>query len=150
MIYLNDDFGLQNDAKADEYLSKAYRQEFPEMTKVAQALLSDGSGALTNFPKLAKAMADMPLEQGEDGQLAWPRDEMEVITVTSPPLETVLREQLISYRRPVKTTGTRFTGKRCAERVACFASDGVEGMSDYSFLFISYSRIGTGGGNGRL
>ena len=144
MVYMSPEFGKQDDKLADSYLAKAYQQKHPEMVRVAKALMSEGKPNIQDFPELAAAIEDEPLVKSASGELNWPQDEMEVITVTSPPLETVLREQLVTYRRPVKTTGTRFSGKRCAERVSCFASDGVEGAADYTFLHISYNRASSG------
>lgn len=144
MIYFDAKYGRQDYALADEYFADAYQQRFPEVAKVALYVQQENEISPQSFPKLMAELQQSPLMASRDGSISWPKDEMEVITVTSPPLETVLREQLVTYRRPVKTTGTRFTGKSCAERTQCYASDGVEGMADYTFLFVNYNRAASG------
>ncbi|NMP33202.1 sel1 repeat family protein [Thalassotalea sp. M1531] len=144
MIYFDESFGKQEFQLADKYLAAAYKQRYKEVAKIALFIKQDDEIPAKFFPKLLAAMNAVPLLESANGNITWPQDEVEVITVTSPPLETVLREQLVTYRRPIKTTGTRFTGKSCAERTSCYASDGVEGMADYSFLTISYNRAASG------
>ena len=146
MVYFDESFGKQDYKLADKYFADAYKQKFGEVAKVATYIEQENDVSIKSFPLLAKAMEEYPLAKANDGSITWPQDEMEVITVSSPPLDTVLRDQLVRYRRPIKTTGSRFTGKSCAQSVSCYGTDGVEGMSDYSFLFVNYNRAASGGG----
>ena len=87
-----------------------------------------------NFPDLSSMFAKQPLIKNENGSLVWPQDGTEVITITSPPVEEMLSEQLVLYRRPAKALGSRLPNSQCKNQFGCYSTSGPEGLSDFPFI----------------
>lgn len=136
IAYLSKDFGLHNLEKADSYLAKSYQENHPDMPAVIE--LIQASYALTeeSFPDLTSALANQPLVENKNGSLVWPKGETEVITITSPPVEEVLTQQLVLYRRPAKALGSRLPNSQCKNQFGCYSTLGLEGLTDFPFIRI--------------
>ena len=118
-IYYNNQFTPQNFTLADKFLSKAYQQRHPEMPVVIQNIKAKISLDQSSFPLLFQKLIETPLIIGSNGMSQWPEDGMEVITITSPPLTQLFDESLLTFRRPVTTTGSRIPGLSCGQIVGC-------------------------------
>ena len=122
-IYYNNQFTPQNFALADQYLSKSYQQRHPQMPKVISNINAKVSLDNKNFPLLSQGLAETPLVVSE-GVSQWPENEMEVLTITSPPLAQILDKNLIAFRNTITNTGSRIPGKSCGEIIGCNQSLG--------------------------
>lgn len=118
-IYYNNQFTPQNFTLADKFLSKAYQQRHPEMPVVIQNIKAKISLDQSSFPLLFQKLIETPLIIGSNGMSQWPEDGMEVITITSPPLTQLFDESLLTFRRPVTTTGSRIPSLSCGQIVGC-------------------------------
>jgi tetratricopeptide (TPR) repeat protein len=145
MVYYNNQFAPQNFTLADKYLSKSYQQRHPQMPAVITNIKAKVSLDQTSFPLLFKELAETPLVVSDTGINPWPADEMEVITITSPPLTQILDENLVAFRRAITATGSRLPGKSCSELVGCYQSIG-RGLSGFppGFMMIT-DATGLGG-----
>jgi hypothetical protein len=124
IIYYNNQFTPQNFVLADKYLSKSYQQRHLKIPAVIGNIKANVSLDNSNFPLLFEELNKTPLLVANDGAIQWPEDEIEVITITSPPLTKILTENLIAYRRAITTTGSRIPGKSCGEIIGCLQSLG--------------------------
>ena len=143
LIHYDNIYQRRDLAKVDKYLSAAYDQmhrQVPEAIKHIKAAMPITE---QSFPLLAKAMNKVTLIKDVNGELVWPEDEMEIITVTSPPLTETFYKQLMSFRRGTKSTGTRFRGKSCLERLEC-AQMKIDGANEFWLIFTNGFSGGTG------
>lgn len=124
IIYYNNQFTPQNFVLADKYLSKSYQQRHLKIPAVIGNIKANVSLDNSNFPLLFEELNKIPLLVANDGAIQWPEDEIEVLTITSPPLTKILTENLIAYRRAITTTGSRIPGKSCGEIIGCLQSLG--------------------------
>ncbi|REL34462.1 tetratricopeptide repeat protein [Thalassotalea euphylliae] len=134
IAYLSKGFGLHDLVKADSYLAKSYQDNHPDMPAVIELIQTSQPITAENFPDLSLALANQPLAKNENGRLVWPHDETEVITITSPPIEEVLTEQLVLYRRPAKALGSRLPNSQCKNQFGCYSTSGAEGLLDFPFI----------------
>jgi TPR repeat protein len=119
-LFINDKLVPKNLPKADLYLSKAYKQKdkrLPELLESINESLNENS---SSFPKLMAAMNKKPLVKNKNNNLAWPKSHMEVITISAAPIGTRFDEQLVTFKRRKKTTGSKLQGKTCDEQVSCY------------------------------
>ncbi|NMP33204.1 sel1 repeat family protein [Thalassotalea sp. M1531] len=136
MIYLDDEYGVKNLAKADKHFTKSYKRKYKQMPKVveyveAQKLMNEKS-----FPSFYAEVNKKPLVKTKDGSLSYHDDNVEVITITSPPLETTFNKQIMDFRKAIKATGTRFHGKSCAQRLTCMQRADIADVTDFHLLFL--------------
>ncbi|MFD2165927.1 tetratricopeptide repeat protein [Thalassotalea euphylliae] len=136
MLYFDKQYKSRDLAKADSYFEKAYREKYEQMPTVVQFIEQEMPISAQSFPKLFEAMNEVPLHKGKDGALSFPSDGVEVITVTSPPLEQSFHKQLMDFRKAIKSTGTRFLGKTCLERLTCMQRADIADATDFNFLFL--------------
>lgn len=118
-IYYNNQYTPQNFALADKYLSKSYQQRHQKIPTVIRNIKASVSLDESNFPLLFQKLIETPLVVGSNGVSQWPEDEMEMITITSPPLTQLLNADLISFRRAITTTGSRIPGLSCSQTIGC-------------------------------
>ena len=148
-IYYNNQFTPQDFALADKYLSKSYQQRHPKIPEVITNIKAKVSLNNSNFPLLLKELNKTPLIVSNDGAIQWPEEEMEVLTITSPPLTKILAENLIAYRRTVTNTGSRIPGKSCGEIIGCNQSLGRD-LSGFSpGMLMVVDATGSGGVSAR-
>ena len=146
-IYYNNQFTPQNFALADKYLSKSYQQRHPKIPAVITNIKAKVSLDNSNFPLLFQELAETPLVVTNDGAIEWPEEEIEVLTITSPPLTQLLNENLIAFRRAITTTGSRIPGKSCGEIIGCNQSLGrdLSGFSPGMLMIVDATGAGGGG-----
>ena len=130
-IYYNNQFAPQNFALADKYLSKSYQQRHPQIPTVVKNIKAKVSLDNINFPLLYQELTKTPLIVKNNGVIEWPEEEIEVVTITSPPLTQLLTENLVAYRRAITSTGSRIPGKSCGEIIGCDQSLGRD-LSGFS------------------
>ena len=133
-VYLTTEFGLQDLHKADYYLAKAYKLEHPDIPQLLVSLshLYPDSFA-AQFPLLEAVYENSPLIVN-DGKLTWPHTKhMEVIEVEGYAPETLFELQLSSYRRPVKSLGSRLNGYSCEKTVGCYQVGNMQELGDFLF-----------------
>ena len=118
-LYINDKVIAKNSEKADFYLAKAYKQKEKRLPELLDSLSESIKENASSFPKLTAIMNQQPLIKNADNNLAWPESDMEVITITSMPLLTAFDEQIATFKRRKKTTGSKLQGKTCDEIVSC-------------------------------
>jgi len=135
MIYVDDQYGKKNLTKADTHFVNSYKRKYKQMPKVVQYLEQKNMFNSQSFPQLYALLNDQPLAKSSDGTLAYHQDNIEVITITSPPLEASFNSQLADFRKAIKSTGTRFLGKTCAERLTCMQRADIADATDFYFLF---------------
>jgi hypothetical protein len=119
-LFINDKLIAKNLPKADLYLSKAYKQKDKRLPELLESINESLNKNSASFPKLLAAMQKRPLVKNKDNNLTWPKSHMEVITVSSAPLTTIFDEQLVTFKRRKKTTGSRLQGETCDEQVGCY------------------------------
>ena len=136
MMYLDEKYGVQDLALADEHFAKSYDRKYEQMPNVIKFITEKYETPEKAFPALYGTMNDKPLVTKKDGELAWYDDGVEVITITSPPLEKTFNRQLISFRKAIKSTGTRFKGKTCTERLTCMQRAEIADSTDFANLFL--------------
>ncbi|WP_448211121.1 tetratricopeptide repeat protein [Colwellia sp. MEBiC06753] len=137
MIYFDKKYDNRNLAKADDYFAEAYLDKHEQMPTVVKYIEAEMPITEQSFPKLFAAMNDLPLETAKDGSLMFPKSRMEIITITSPPLEQTFNRQLVDFRKAIKSTGTRFQGKTCTERLTCMQRADIADSTDFNNLFLS-------------
>ncbi|WP_448551174.1 tetratricopeptide repeat protein [Thalassotalea montiporae] len=146
VLHFNNQFIEQDLAISDSYLIRAYREEHPKIPEVINALERQGLFNQTNFPMLFATTLTDKLEKNAQNEFVWPKDEdIEVITVTSPPITDILDQQLLSYRKHIKTTGSRLKGKQCATSIGCHIAIGRQGLEGFPSSFLGV-RDATGSG----
>ena len=136
-LYINDKVIAKNLEKADFYLAKAYKQKDKRLPELLDSISESLEKNTSSFPKLTAIMNKKPLVKGADNNLAWPESHMEVITITSVPLTTVFDEQIATFKRRKKTTGSKLQGKTCAENVGCYQAKLNRQSIDTFFLITS-------------
>ncbi|MFD2165137.1 tetratricopeptide repeat protein [Thalassotalea euphylliae] len=136
ITYYNKDFGAFNQEKADIYLAKAYEQRHHDMPTVIDYIQEREEITPDKFPLLHKALTKTPLAK-QNNISEWPSDEVEVITVTSMPLKAALDQQIISFRKPAKSLGSRLPTKSCQDSMGCYVTWGIDGLNDFPFLTIN-------------
>jgi hypothetical protein len=143
-IYYNNQFTPQNFALADKYLSKSFQQRHPQMPAVISNIQAKVSLDSNNFPLLSKKLSETPLVVNNDGISQWPVDEMEILTITSPPLTQLLDQNLVGFRRAITSTGSRIPGKSCAENIGCSQSLGrdLSGFSPGMLIMVDATGLG--------
>lgn len=131
VVYINKTFGLYDPEKADIYLAKSYKARHQDMPVVISYLEESAPITDKNFPKLYAEMNKTPLVKKADQYIGWPDDETEVITITSPPLKTLLDQQIVGFRRPIKSLGSRLPSASCRDTVGCYTTGRMEGLADF-------------------
>ncbi|QOL26654.1 sel1 repeat family protein [Thalassotalea sp. LPB0316] len=135
IAYLSDSFGMQDLKKADQYLAKAYQHQHPDMPNVIDMIKAKPSLSLDQFPRLDKLVNKTPLITDQNGNLSWPSDNMETITITAPPLEVRLTENLLTYRGRETSLGSRLPTTQCTKRPGCYQTNSVDSvLSDFPFI----------------
>ena len=119
-LFINDKIVAKNLPKADLYLAKAYKQKDKRLPELLESINESLNENRSSFPKLLAAMNKKPLVKNKENNLAWPKSHMEVITITSAPIKTRFDEQLVTFKRRKKTTGSKLQGKTCDEQVSCY------------------------------
>ncbi|GLX86789.1 hypothetical protein tloyanaT_30420 [Thalassotalea loyana] len=119
-LYVNDKYLKRDFEKADFYLAKAYKQRDPRMPELLTSVADDLEKHKTSFPLLTKQMNKKPMKKAADSTFEWPKTNMEVITINSPPLATRFDEQIVTFKKRKKTTGSKFQGQTCDEQVGCY------------------------------
>ncbi|NQZ82035.1 MAG: sel1 repeat family protein [Colwellia sp.] len=119
-LYINDKIIAKNLEKADLYLAKAYKQKEKRLPELLESISESLEKNASFFPKLTAIMSKKPLAKNADNNLAWPKSHMEVITITSMPLSMAFDEQITTFKRRKKTTGSKLQGKTCDENVGCY------------------------------
>lgn len=136
MMYMDEKYGVQDLAKADSHFVKSYQRKYEQIPNVVKFINAKYETPDQAFPKLYTLLNQKPLVTTEDGGLAWYDDDVEVITITSPPLQTTFNRQLVTFRKAIKSTGTRFKGKTCAERLTCMQRADIADSTDFRHLFL--------------
>ncbi|WP_286266261.1 tetratricopeptide repeat protein [Thalassotalea atypica] len=129
MVHLDESYGRQDIKKADAYFAKSYKSKFEQIPEAIEFIDDTMTLDTNTFPKLYAQMQYKPLEKDKDGTMSWPEGDIEVITITSASLETTFNEQLVEFRKPIKSVGTRFLGKSCVERLTCINVDIADGTA---------------------
>lgn len=137
MIYFDKKYEEQDLEEADEYFAQAYNDKFEKMPKTVEYIQAQMKLDTETFPKLSAAIAKNPLVKSEDGSFDWPKTNIEIITITSPPLEAEFERDLISFRKPIKAAGTRLKGKSCTELMTCTTKADIHGSPEFDILFLS-------------
>jgi len=119
-LFINDKLIGKNLPKADLYLANAYKQKDKRLPELLESINDSLNKNAASFPKLLAAMKNKPLVKNKDNNFAWPKSHIEIITVSSAPLTTLFDEQLITFKRRKKTTGSKLQGKTCDEQVGCY------------------------------
>lgn len=119
MVFVDDRFGEKDLSKADQYLAKSYQDKFDKMPEAISYIQSKMEIDANTFPKLYAEMKSAPLAKDKNGEINWPKGNIEIITISSPSLETTFDRQLVAFRKPIKSTGTRFHGQDCQKRGTC-------------------------------
>jgi len=140
-LYINDKIIAKNFEKADLYLAKAYKQKDKRLPELLDSISESLEKNAASFPKLTAIMNKKPLTKDADNNLAWPESHMEVITITSMPLATVFDEQIATFKRRKKTTGSKLQGKTCNENVGCYQAR-LNRQSVDTFFMISTNASG--------
>ncbi|NMP31975.1 sel1 repeat family protein [Thalassotalea sp. M1531] len=121
-IYYSDRFGEHDKLEADKWLAQAYRGGHKDMPAFIGHILSFEELSKNQFPHLYSAIKKKPLVTTAQNTLAWPpEDGTEVITVRSPNIDTLLRQQMAAARKQTKHLGSRMPGVDCQTAVACKA-----------------------------
>lgn len=141
VVYLTDEYGVMDTKKADAYLAAAYESRQINVPEIIDHIKKSTEITNETFPLLAAQINSDPILTIEDGKSQWPDDEVERITVTGPSLTNMLNSQLLSMRKPIKSLGTRFKGKSCAERIEC-KSTSADKLDDFSSLVIAPGSFG--------
>lgn len=136
MMYLDEKYGVQDLSLADDHFAKSYARKYEQIPNVIKFITAKYETPEKAFPKLYAKMNKKPLVAKKDGELAWYDDNVEVITITSPPLQTTFNKQLMTFRKGIKATGTRFKGKTCAERLTCLQRADIADSTDFANLFL--------------
>lgn len=119
-LYINDKLIAKNLPKADYYLARAYIQKEIKLPELLQSISESLDKNASSFPRLTEIMKKKPLAKNQNNDLAWPKTSMEIITITSPSLTSQFDEQLVTFKRRKKTTGSKLLGKTCDEQVSCY------------------------------
>lgn len=133
-LYINDKLIPQNVEKADLYLSKAYKQKDERLPELLESINDSLTNNAEKFPKLIAAMEKKPLVKSDEG-LVWTKSNIEVITINSAPLTTIFDEQIITFRKRKKTTGSKLQGRSCSEDIGCYQTR-LNGQSTNTFFNI--------------
>lgn len=136
LVYVDDKYGEKNLAKADQYLAESYKNKFEQLPNAITYIESKMKIDEKTFPKLYAEMTNVPLAKDESGEITWPKSNMEIITISSPSLETTFDRQLVAFRKPIKSTGTRFHGQDCAKRGTCIRI-GIADGSAFANTFLN-------------
>ncbi len=134
VVYMNKTFGLHNKEKADTYLTRSLKDKHQDMPVVVDYLTEIDELNADHYPKLFNALQDISFAKTSDNKSIWPVDETEVITITSPSIDTIVSQQVIAFRRPNKSTGSRLPAPSCRDSVGCYSTWGIEGLDDFTFL----------------
>ncbi|QOL24545.1 sel1 repeat family protein [Thalassotalea sp. LPB0316] len=119
-LYVNDKYLPRDFEKADFYLAKAYKQRDPRMPELLTSVADDLEKHKASFPLLTKQMNKKPMLKTDGEAFEWPKTNIEVITINSPPLTTRFDEQIVTFKKRKKTTGSKFQGSTCDEQVSCY------------------------------
>ncbi|WP_286266259.1 tetratricopeptide repeat protein [Thalassotalea atypica] len=136
MVHLDKKYGRQDIKQADKYLAKSYEAKFEQMPEAVQFIETTMTLDAATFPKLFAEMQKKPLQKDDDGSINWPTGNIEIITISSPSLETTFDQQLLVFRKPIKSVGTRFHGKNCVQRMTC-VSVGIADGSAFANTFLN-------------
>ncbi|MFD2165929.1 tetratricopeptide repeat protein [Thalassotalea euphylliae] len=137
MIYFDKRYERRDLEKADQYLAKAYELRHKQVPQAIAYIESEMVIDAKTFPAVTNAQNALMLVKNAEGVLEWPKDEMEVITITSPPLEDLFNEQLLTFRKHIKSTGSRFKGKTCTERGSCSIRMQIDDANEFYLVFLA-------------
>ncbi|WP_286266636.1 tetratricopeptide repeat protein [Thalassotalea atypica] len=121
-IYLTNEFGIKNLELADIYLAKAYKNKQQDAVKFISTL---DARFINQLPKTEQYVALHPVKVLDK--------DIETITVTSDPIETIFDAQLATYRKPIKSLGTRLKGVDCKDVVGCYKLSSMQELGDFIF-----------------
>jgi len=139
-LFINDKLIAKNLPKADLYLAKAYQQKDERLPELLESINESLNKNAADFPKLLTAMKKKPLVKNKENNFVWPKSHMEIITVSSAPLTTLFDEQLVTFKRRKKTTGSKLQGKTCDELVGCYqARLGRQSIDTFFSITSGYS-----------
>ncbi|MFD2165136.1 tetratricopeptide repeat protein [Thalassotalea euphylliae] len=130
IAYLSDEFGATDKEKADKYLSKAYQNRHQKIPAVVDMIAAKEKISTSNYPRLYNSMDYYPLVKTDNNKSKWAHDDIEVITVVSPPLTEILDDQALAFRRPAKTTGSRLPSLPCRLLPNCQSADNLQDIED--------------------
>lgn len=134
-LYINDKLIAKDLTKADFYLSKAYQQKDERLPELLESIQESLANNAASFPQLTAIMKKKPLVKKADG-LEFKKSNIEIITINSAPLTTIFDQQIITFRKRKKTTGSKLQGKTCDENVGCYQSR-LNGQATDTFFNIS-------------
>lgn len=136
-LYINDNLTAKDLPKADIHLAKAYQQKDKRMPKLLESINDSLTKNADSFPKLMAAMKKRPLIKSADG-LAFKKSHIEIITITSAPLTTIFDEQIITFRKRKKRTGSKLQGKTCNDSIDCYQTK-LNGQPADTFFNVSFA-----------
>ena len=139
-LYINDKLTPKNLTKADLYLAKAYQQKDERIPELLESIDESLTKNSDSFPKLMTAMKKKPLVKSADG-FAFKKSNIEILTITSPPLTTIFDEQIISFKKRKKRTGSKLQGKTCDESIDCYQTK-LNGQAMDTFFNVYYGASG--------
>lgn len=131
IFYLSKKLEHYNIALADKYLAQAYKQKHHEMPSVIDYINEMMAVNQARFPLLHQAIISSPLVINNNAKSAWPHDNIEVISIISPPMESIFDDLLISFRNQRASIGSRFKGKTCRQNVSCLNIDNFQEAVDW-------------------
>jgi len=131
IFYLSKNLEHYDIALADKYLAQAYKQKHRDMPSVIDYINETKIINRINFPLLHQAIINSPLVINNNAKSAWPHDNTEVISIISPPIESILDDLLNSFRSKRAAIGSRFKGKTCSQSVSCLSIDDIQGTIDW-------------------
>ncbi|WP_448212415.1 tetratricopeptide repeat protein [Colwellia sp. MEBiC06753] len=134
IIYVNPNFGPYNLKTADPYLAKLYQERHPDIPAVIDYIEETTKINENTLPQLTSAMTHTPLALNEINQHVWPKEFTEVITITSPPIEQILEQNLMTFRSKSKALGSRLPSAKCENKLGCYSTINMEYLADFTFL----------------
>ncbi|MFD2165941.1 tetratricopeptide repeat protein [Thalassotalea euphylliae] len=135
IAYLSRTFGIHDTQEADFYLAKAYKDKHIGLPDVLNLITESQEITSNSFPQLYKAMKKAPMLKVGDRYQYWPKDETEVITITSPPIEEVLVNNLVFFRERSKSLGSRLPNTECKNQFGCYKTYSLESFyNDFPFI----------------
>ncbi len=136
-LFINDKLVAKDYKEADYYLARAYEQRDLRVPELIASIADDLKNHEKHFPKLTTAMLEQPLMTSNTGEVSWPADEIEVLTITAPPLEERFKQELVTFKKRKKTTGSKFLGKSCGQQTGCY-QERLNGTSIDTYFRVSY------------
>lgn len=133
IIYISKDFGVHNIELADKYLANSYRLKHSGIPKIISYIINYIPNGILSLPKLNKEVLLSPLVLSNEGDITWNDDETEIITVSGPQIESIFELELMSFRSPKKSLGSRLKGVTCEDTVGCKTANSMQELGDMIF-----------------